>query len=134
MRLDGRLLLLFLVVSLVFGRLISASSRSAVHAVLIGNLESSARTRTEEISRSMEVGLRAGNEELLIEYLTGCLGSFRASYAAAVGPDGKVTAAQSATGIALAVGDTATAGEFELGGRPVHQLVFPARGGGLVLG
>ncbi|MBI5247819.1 MAG: PAS domain S-box protein [Elusimicrobia bacterium] len=135
MRLDSRLLLLFVVVSLVFARLISASSRSAVHAVLIEKLEAPALVRTGEIKASMDVGLRSGDEaELLGEYLRGCLGSYGASYAAALDKDGRVVLIERVSGLGPAPGSFAETGATEHGGRPVHQLIVTSSRGALLLG
>ena len=136
MRLDSRLLLLFLVVSLVFARVLAASSRSAVHAVLVANLEAAARGREREIGRSMAVGLKPGSEKILEEYLKGCVGSYGAAYAAELAPGGAVLAVESAAGRAPAPGTRAGGGETEVDGRPVLHLLVPAASGGgaLLLG
>lgn len=88
----GRILLLFVVISLVFAGLISASARRAVHSVLTANLQAAALAGKEPVVRSLAVGMRPGNEALLTAYLEGCLGGFGASYAAAVDERGAVLA------------------------------------------
>ncbi|MDD5303173.1 MAG: ATP-binding protein [Elusimicrobia bacterium] len=144
MRLDRKLLILFVVVLLFFARLISVSSRRAVHSVLITNLEAAARAQEADVVRSMAVGIRKGNEALLSAYLRGCLGGFGASYAAALDEDGVVRFAESVSTLSKSPGDRFEAwkkglshplsGESVRDGRPVLELALPGARGGLLLG
>lgn len=130
MRLDGRLFLLFLVVSTAFACVLASSSRRAVHATLVANLEAPARAREREVARSMAVGLRPGSERILADYLKGCVSSFGASYAAALGPGGVVLASESSGVAGPAAGTRLEGGEGTEDGRPTLRLVLPAASGG----
>jgi signal transduction histidine kinase len=143
-RLDRKLLVLFVVVLLVFARLISVSSRRAVHSVLITNLEAAARAQQSGIVRSMAVGIRKGNEDLLADYLRGCLGGLGASYAAALDEDGVVRAAESVTPLTRVPGERfddwkrglsqPISRESTREGQHVLELVLPGARGALLLG
>lgn len=144
MRLDTKLLLLFVAVSLLFAGVISVSSRRAVDAVLLSNLENAARTHAADVGRSLPVGLKNGNEAILRTYLQGCVGAFGASYAAALDADGRVLDAQGDSSATRARGHRFAAwskdsplprsAETSFGGRPVLEFVLPVAGGGLLLG
>lgn len=141
MRLDSKLLLVFVAVSLALAQLISVSSKRAVHAVLVSNMEAPARVRAYEIGRSMAVGLKPGAEKLLEYYLKGCLGSFGASYAAAVDEKGMIVASESVAGLTRPAGtQVAPAGrepegrDGEIEGKPVRELLLPSERGSLLLG
>ncbi|MBI2387536.1 MAG: hypothetical protein HYV14_16220 [Elusimicrobia bacterium] len=144
MRLDRKLLILLVLVLLFFARLISASSRRAVHSVLTANLEAAARAHEADIVRSLVVGMQKGNEEPLAAYLRGCLGGFGAAYAAALDEKGDVVAAESASTLTRERGERLEAWvspaarpesrETVLDGRPVLELVMPGARGRLLLG
>ncbi len=144
MRLDRKFLILFVIVLLVFARLISVSSRRAVHSVLVTNLEAAARAHQADIVRSMAVGLRKGNEDLLSDYLRGCLGGLGASYAAALDEDGIVRLSESVTPLTRAPGERFIDWQKGLSqpisrestheGQRVLELVLPGARGGLLLG
>ncbi|MDP3544190.1 MAG: ATP-binding protein [Elusimicrobiota bacterium] len=144
MKIGRRHLLLFIVGLIFFAHLIRVSSRRAVHAVLAANLEAAARAQESGILRSMEVGLRDGNEAPLSSYLQGCIGSYGAAYAAAVSKSGVVVAAASVSDLGRDVGDrleswgasdsAVSSTESSLGGRPVLELAFRGPRGGLLLG
>jgi signal transduction histidine kinase len=143
-RLDRKLLILFVAVLLFFARLISVSSRRAVHSVLTVNLEAAARAQTAEIARSMAVGMEKGNETILSAYLRGCLGGLGASYAAALDEEGVIRSVESVSSLARSPGETFNgwrrmmtaplSRETVLDGQPVLELVLPWARGGLLLG
>lgn len=144
MKVGRQHLLLFFVGLIFFAHLIRLSSRRAVHAVLTANIEAAARAQESSIARSMEVGLREGNEEPLTAYLQGCLGSYGAAYAAAVNENGVVLAAASVSELRREEGErveswaaqaaTPSSNESSIRGRPVLELTFRGDRGGLLLG
>lgn len=144
MKVGRKHLLLFVVGLIFFARLIGASSRRAVHAVLTANLEAAARAQESGIVRSMEVGLHEGSGAPLSAYLHGCLGAFGAAYAAAVDENGVVVAAASVSDLRRAEGErlepwgapasAPSSSEATLRGRPVRELAFRGPRGGLLLG
>jgi signal transduction histidine kinase len=137
-------LLLFVAGLSFFACLIGVSSRRAVHAVLTANLEAAARAQESGILRSMDVGLLAGNEEPLSDYLQGCLGAYGAAYAAAVDESGVVRAVASVSDLRREEGDrleswgapasAPSSSESSIRGRPVRELAFHGPRGGLLLG
>lgn len=143
MKVGPRHLLLSFVGLAFFACLIGISSRRAVHAVLTANLEAAARAQEPGILRSMDVGLREGNEEPLASYLQGCLGAYGAAYAAAVDESGVVLVSASLAELRREEGErlgswgadvNPASREARLGGRPVHELFFHGPRGGLLLG
>ncbi len=136
----GRLLLLFVAVSLLFATLISVSARRAVHSVLSANLQAAARAQEQNIVRSLAIGMRPGGEQLLEAYLQGCLGGFGAAYAVALDTNGVVLSSSDggpAAGSRVASfgeGSRPQARETAVAGVPVVELNMPVANGSLLLG
>ncbi|MBI5241410.1 MAG: hypothetical protein HY926_13135 [Elusimicrobia bacterium] len=89
MRLDAQLLAAFCAVALPLSWAVSASAGKAVHAVLVGEIESAAAAGVTEAVRSLRIGLPAKDRRALQAYVAGCLQGFHAAYAAAYGPRGE---------------------------------------------
>ncbi len=90
MRLQTKLLILFVPTALVAGGAVTFMTRRAVHAIILEEVEKRGLTAANDLSEALAKGFASGSERLLLPSLQSVQAKANALYAAALAPDGKV--------------------------------------------